>query len=1037
MTLRASRVLLGVLFVSFALSGATSACGGDDVPPPPPDGDAGHADGGDAGGDAGDADGGDAGGDAGDAGLIDASIDGGEVDANVCIDADGDGYFAASCGGDDCDDTLSSVHPGAAEVCNGMDDDCDGTADDGVCLPCAAGYTGVDDACTDVDECALAATCGAARESCANVPGTYVCGCLAGYSAPIIGGTCADIDECVAPDFCGTGATLCTDRPGTFECTCGPGYAAATPTGAFCENVDECAAAMNPCGAGTCTDNAGSYVCGCPAGYRLVSSPSITCVDIDECAEGTHQCIVAPPAALCANTPGSYTCTCSTGYEGTGRSGTSCTNIDECARGLDDCSADAACADTVGSFTCTCAAGFVGAGHGAGGCADVDECATSTQCGRTLGGGAVNGCTDSSGGYTCACGAGFAASGAGFLATCVDIDECATGLNDCESVVATCANTSGGFDCPCATGFVGTGHGAGSCRWNDPSLAGLTPGAGGTLSPAFAPGTTMYTVTLPAGETSITLTPTVALPTRATITVDGTVTASNASATASVVGFAPRVVSVVVTTETGATRTYTVVVRLGSTYVKASNAAMNDWFGMAVSLSADGTRLAVGAHLEASSATGMDGNQTDNTAGGSGAVYVFSLAGTTWTQEAYVKASNTGISDAFGWSVSLSADGTRLAVGAYGEDSSATGVGGNQADNTINSSGAVYVFSRTGTTWTQEAYVKASNTGANDWFGYSVSLSSDGTRLAVGAPYEASSATGVDGNQADDTTLNSGAVYVFSRSGATWTQEAYVKASNTGGGDQFGGMASLSSDGTRLAVGAHYEASSATGVGGNQADNSAAGSGAVYLFSRTGTTWTQEAYVKASNMGGNDFFGYSLSLSSDGTRLAVGAYGEDSAATGVGGSQANNSAINSGAVYVFSRTGTTWTQEAYIKASATGPSDQFGYSVSLSADGTRLAVGALLEASSATGVGGNQVDNSAFSSGAVYVFARTGTTWAQEAYVKASNTEANDDFGGSLSLSADGTRLAVGAYKEDSSATGVGGNQADNAAGNSGAVYVY
>jgi hypothetical protein len=157
----------------------------------------------------------------------------------------------------------------------------------------------------------------------------------------------------------------------------------------------------------------------------------------------------------------------------------------------------------------------------------------------------------------------------------------------------------------------------------------------------------------------------------------------------------------------------------------------------------------------------------------------------------------------------------------------------------------------------------------------------------------------------------------------------------------------------------------------------------------------------------------------------------------VGGDQRSEAAMNSGAVYVFARSGTTWAQEAYIKASNTGAGDYFGFSVSLSADGTRLAVGAFHEDSAATGVGGDQASNATLSSGAVYVFARSGTTWAQEAYIKASNTGTNDGFGGSVSLSADGTRLAVGAEEEDSAARGVGGDQASNAATESGAVYLY
>ena len=127
----------------------------------------------------------------------------------------------------------------------------------------------------------------------------------------------------------------------------------------------------------------------------------------------------------------------------------------------------------------------------------------------------------------------------------------------------------------------------------------------------------------------------------------------------------------------------------------------------------------------------------------------------------YVKASNTGASDEFGYSVALSADGNTLAVGAVGEDSNATGVNGDQTDNSASRSGAVYVFARSGASWTQQAYVKASNTGADDRFGYSVALSADGNTLAVGADYEASNATGVNGDQTDNSASDSGAVYLY------------------------------------------------------------------------------------------------------------------------------------------------------------------------------------------------------------------------------------------------------------------------------------
>ena len=334
----------------------------------------------------------------------------------------------------------------------------------------------------------------------------------------------------------------------------------------------------------------------------------------------------------------------------------------------------------------------------------------------------------------------------------------------------------------------------------------------------------------------------------------------------------------------------------------------------------------------------------------------------------YVKASNTGAGDFFGYSVALSADGNTLAVGAQDEASNATGIGGDQTNNSASKSGAVYVFSRSGSTWSQQAYVKASNTGAFDSFGASVALSADGNTLAVGAPYEASNATGIGGNQASNSSPASGAVYVFSRSGSTWLQQAYVKASNTEEGDSFGNSVALSADGNTLAVGADREDSNAIGVNGNQANNSLTDAGAVYVFSRSGTSWSQQAYVKASNTGLLDWFGRSVALSADGNTLAVGARHEDSNANGIGGDQTNNSASNAGAVYVYSRSGTTWSPQAYVKASNTGADDSFGDSVALSADGNTLAVGALYEDSNATGIGGDQTNNSASNAGAVYLY---------------------------------------------------------------------
>ncbi len=564
---------------------------------------------------------------------------------------------------------------------------------------------------------------------------------------------------------------------------------------------------------------------------------------------------------------------------------------------------------------------------------------------------------------------------------------------------------------------------------NNARLSGMTLSVG-SLDQPFQSSQTGYTATEAYLVKSVTVTAWT-VSEQASLSVNGVSTASGSASAAIALGEGANTITLSVTAEDGVTtRDYTLTVLrqtlqtfAQTAYVKASNTEGNDNFGYSVSLSGD--TLAVGAVGEASAATGVNGNQADNTAISAGTVYVFTRTNGVWSQQAYLKASNAEAGDNFGINVSLSGD--TLAVGAYAEDSAATGVNGNQADNSALSAGAVYVFTRTNGVWSQQAYLKASNTEANDLFGYRVSLSGD--TLSVGAHAEDSAATGVNGNQADNSALNAGAVYVFTRTNGVWSQQAYLKASNAEAYDSFGYSVSLSGD--TLSVGASTEASAATGVNGNQADNSALNAGAVYVFTRTNGVWSQQAYLKASNTGSSDSFGQSVSLSDD--TLSVGAVYEASAATGVNGNQADNSALSAGAVYVFTRTNGMWSQQAYLKASNTGAVDFFGQSVSLSGD--TLSVGAWGEYSAATGVNGNQADNSALSAGAVYVFTRTNGVWSQQAYLKASNTGAGDSFGYSVSLSGD--TLAVGAWGEDSAATGVNGNQADNTAGAAGAAYVF
>jgi len=331
----------------------------------------------------------------------------------------------------------------------------------------------------------------------------------------------------------------------------------------------------------------------------------------------------------------------------------------------------------------------------------------------------------------------------------------------------------------------------------------------------------------------------------------------------------------------------------------------------------------------------------------------------------------------------------------------------------------------------EPTYVKASNTDPGDQFGQRVVVS--GNIMAVTAREERSNATGVNGNQMDNSLLSAGAVYVFERNPTgIWNQTAYLKPPNMTLRDGFGSALAIS--GNTIVAGALFEDSSATGVNGSPNNEGNRNSGAAYVFVRDAQgTWSQQAYLKASNAGSRDVFGISADI--DGDTIVIGANQEDSNATGVGGDQANNSAGESGAAYVFTRDALgVWTQQAYLKASNTAGGDDFGRVVAV--DGDTIAVGASNEDSGATGVGGDETSNTASSSGAVYVFTRNAAgVWAQQAYVKASNTGAEDRFGSGVDL--DGDTLIVSAPREDSDATGVDGDGTNDLAEDSGAVYVF
>ena len=361
----------------------------------------------------------------------------------------------------------------------------------------------------------------------------------------------------------------------------------------------------------------------------------------------------------------------------------------------------------------------------------------------------------------------------------------------------------------------------------------------------------------------------------------------------------------------------------------SSDGAAGDNFGYSVAI--DGGTAVVGAYHRT---VGSNSQQ--------GAVYVFVQSGTTWTQQAELTSSDGAANDNFGSSVAVS--GGTAVIGAYNR-----GVGGNS------SQGAAYVFVQSGTSWSQQAELTASDGEGSDLFGVSVAVS--GGTAVVGAYHHR---VGSNNNQ--------GAAYVFVQSGTSWSQQAEWTASDGGENSRFGVSVSVSG-GTAL-IGANGQP-----VGSNS------GQGAAYVFVQSGTSWSQHAELTASDGAGGDSFGVSVSLS--GGTAVIGAIKHQ-----VGSNSGQ------GAAYVFVQSGTSWSQQAELTASDGVSSDQFGRSVSVSG-GTALI-------GSASHVFGG--DNP----GAAYLFVQNGTSWSQQPELSAPDGATGDQFGWSVAVS--GATAVIGAY---------------------------
>tara|TARA_Y100000389_G_scaffold192779_1_gene220656 strand:+ start:101 stop:1855 length:1755 start_codon:yes stop_codon:yes gene_type:complete len=376
--------------------------------------------------------------------------------------------------------------------------------------------------------------------------------------------------------------------------------------------------------------------------------------------------------------------------------------------------------------------------------------------------------------------------------------------------------------------------------------------------------------------------------------------------------------------------------------IQASDADGYDDFGNAISITPDGGTIIVGAHRN-------DTGGTNN-----GAAYIFTLSGSTWSQQAQIQAADAGSMDEFGKSVDISENGNTAIVGSWHEDT-----GGSNA-------GAAYIFTRSGTSWSQQAKIQHSGATQFDQFGSAVSITNDGNMAIIGA----------QGYDDQVNFISAGGAYIFTRSGTSWSQQAQLLPSNPTSGDEFGWGVSISKSNGDTAI-----------VGSPKEDTGSSNAGSAYIYTRSGTSWSQQAQIQASDRGSNDNFGNAVSISDDGNTAIIGSPYEDSGAT------------NTGAAYIFTRSGTTWSQQAKIQASDLPGGGQFGMSVDIKGDGDTVAVGA---------------QNANNGAGYAYIFTRSGSSWTQEVKIQASNAGPSDQFGCSIAISE--SSVVVGAYSEDTTA---------------------
>jgi hypothetical protein len=323
-----------------------------------------------------------------------------------------------------------------------------------------------------------------------------------------------------------------------------------------------------------------------------------------------------------------------------------------------------------------------------------------------------------------------------------------------------------------------------------------------------------------------------------------------------------------------------------------------------------------------------------------GAVYVHDRLNGVWSLTQRIAPSDAP-GGSFGLALALSGD--RLVVGLP------------SASLPAYATGAVRTYTFDGASWTLEAHLQPTDAAGSDFFGQCVALSGD--TLAVGCPFD------------DTSVVESGSAYVYRRIGGAWTLEQKIVAPDAAPADRFG--VALDLDGDTLVVGAHQE------------DNVQPNSGQVYVFTRSGAVWSEQARLKASDPNAGQWFGEDVAL--EGSRLIVGAPGD------------NATSFNGGAAYVFENDGVSWTQRAKLTAVVPSQTERFGSAVALS--GNFAAAGAWQNAEG----GGN--------SGAAYLFESSAGAWFQAAKLKPTDSAAGDRFGNDVAL--DGGDWINGAMLSD------------------------